>query len=477
MNETNLIEEIAVPPAALRGDLTQGPILRTLVLFSLPALIGNLLQTVGGSINAIWVGQLLGETAIAATANANMIMFLMFGTVFGFGMATTIMVGQTFGARDLDGARRNFAAGIGFCTMLSLAIAILGWVYAEAVLKLMATPPEALPQALDYLQITFLSMPFAALSMMVSTGLRGAGDATTPMASMILTVALTALLNPLLILGFGPVPPLGIGGSALAGALASLAGAALMIATIYARDLPLRLRGAELGYLLPRRAQLSYIITKGVPMGAQTLLSSAAGLVMIGLVNREGMIATAAYGSALQLWNYIQMPAFAVGTAVATMVAQNIGARQYDRVGPITVAGIAATMTVTVVLTAVLLLFDRPILALFLGASHSPAVELARHIQFICSGTFLVMGLTMVLFSTMRAFGAVITPMIIMFLALYPGRIGFYMLAYPTIGAEALWWSYPVGSAILAVLAVGFYRYGNWRRPLDAAVRAMPVAG
>jgi putative MATE family efflux protein len=473
VSDTNLAEEIVVSRESFRGDLTQGPILRTLVLFSIPALISNILQTIGGSINAIWVAQLLGKTAVAATANANMIMFLMFGTVFGFGMATTIKIGQHFGARDIDGARRNFGAGIGFCTGLATVIAILGWFFADSVLRIMATPAEAHEQALIYLRITFLAMPFLSLSMIVSTGLRGAGDATTPMASMILTVIIGIVLNPVLISGFGVIA--GIGGSALAGAIASLTGAALMIATIYYRDLPLRLRGPELLYLIPRREELSFMVLKGLPMGAQTLLSSAAGLVMVGLVNREGMEAAAAYGASLQLWNYIQMPAFAIGTAVSSMVAQNVGASLHDRVDSINWAGIGTVTVVTGVLTALILLFDRPVLALFLGENSGETVDLGRRIQFICTWAFLLAGPMMVLFSTMRAYGAVMSPLIIMFVAMYPGRIGFYKLFYPSMGADALWWSYPAGSIIALILTVLFYRYGSWRKARPMAMPA--VAG
>ena len=475
MSEANLAEDVATA-RPLRGDLTQGPILRALIAFSFPALVANILQTLGGSINAMWVAHLLGERAVAATANANMIMFLMVGTVFGFGMATTIRVGQSFGAHDLGEARRNFGGGIGFGFALSVAISVLGWWYAEPVLKLMATPPEARAQALAYLQITFLSMPFSVAAMMVSMGLRGAGDATTPMASMILTVVVGIVLNPLLIAGYGPFPKLGIAGSALAGAIASVVGTALMIATIYWRDLPLRLRGRELGYLVPRRDELGYLVTKGVPMGTQTLLSTAAGLIMIGLVNREGLLAAAAYGASLQLWNYIQMPAFAVGTAVSTMVAQNVGAGQHERVGRITGAGMWVASAVTLTLTALMLLADRPLLGLFLGDSESPAVALGRHIQFICSWSFLLMGVMMVLFSTMRSYGSVITPLIIMFVALYPVRIGFYYLAYPVMDADALWWSYPVSSLVAAVMSIAFYRWGRWRRPYTSALGAERMA-
>ncbi|MBW8783293.1 MAG: MATE family efflux transporter, partial [Novosphingobium sp.] len=310
----------------MRGDLTQGPILRTLLTFSIPTLISNLLQTLNGTINSIWVGRLIGESALAATANANIVMFLLFAAVFGFGMATTVKVGQYFGARDVDAARRTFGTGTGFCGLMAIAAGLLGWFFSPHLLQLLGTPEASRAEALAYLRVTFVSMPFGTMSMMIAMGLRGAGDSTTPLRSMIITVLLDVCFNPLLIRGFGPIPALGIAGSALSTALANVVGVSFMIWRVYGHDLPLRLRGHELGYLWPSGRDLGYVIGKGLPMGAQMLVMSAAGLIMIGLVNHEGMIAAAAYGASLQLWNYLQMPAFAIGSAVSAMVAQNIGA-------------------------------------------------------------------------------------------------------------------------------------------------------
>ena len=455
----------------MRGDLTRGPILKTLIVFSAPALVANIFQTVGGSINAIWVGQLLGTAAVAATANANIIMFLMLGTVFGFGMATTIQVGKHYGAQDLPAARRSFGGGIGLCVGLAVIIAVLGSIFAPDILRLLATPPVARPQALAYLRITMLSMPFTCVTMMVGMGLRGAGDSTTPMNSAIVAVLLDIGLNPLLIRGFGPIPPLGVAGSALSSAIASLISAIMMVGTIYVRNLPLRLRGAELRYLIPSRDELGFMLGKGLPMGAQTMFVTASGLVMVGLVNRQGLIAAAAYGASLQLWNYLQMPAIAVGSAVSTMVSQNVGARQHGRIGAITRAGMIATLGVTGTLTAVILLFDAPILGLFLGHG-SAAVPLAQHIQWVCTWSFLLSGMMMALFATMRAYGSVILPLIVMVVSLYPVRLGFYFLAFPQIGGEAVWWSYPAGSVTSVTMAVLAYRFGNWRKVQRTAMAA-----
>ena len=464
MSETNIVDEADWHSRADQGDLTQGPILRTLVVFAIPTLLTNVLQTLGGTINTIWVGQLLGEGAVAATANANMVIFLSFTTVFGFSMATTVRIGLHFGGRDLDGARRTFGTGTGFCAFTAIAGALLGWIFADPLLRLLATPPAVHDQALAYLRFSFLALPFSTVAMMISMGLRGVGDPRTPLYATILTTLLGVVLNPLLILGFGPVPAMGIGGSALALALASFLGVAALIAWVYLRDLPLRLRGGELGYLIPRGGEeLAYVVGKGLPMGGQMLVTSSASLIMVGLVNREGMLTTAAYGAVLQIWNYVQMPAFAVSTAVSAMVAQNIGAALHDRVSRITIAGLFASGAVTILLTTSLLAFDGPLLALFLGHG-SGAIPIADRIQMLSTWSWILSGFMMILGGTMRAYGVVMLPLLIMIVALYPARLGFYHIAYPLLGADALWWAYPFGAAVALLLTWLAYARGRWRQ-------------
>lgn len=454
-------EESAARPA-MRGDLTKGPILKTLLIFSIPMLLSNVLQTLTGSVNAIWVGRLLGETALAATANANIVMFVVFAAVFGFGMATTVKVGQHFGARDLDAARRSFGNGLGFCLAISLATAIAGWFGGEALLHALGTPEASKAEALAYLRVIFVTMPLATLNMMTSMAMRGVGDSKTPLYAMIIAVVLDIAFNPLLIIGVGPFPTLGIAGSAIATAGANTVGMLFQLWVIYRKDLALRLRGPEMAYLAPRGEDLRYVVTKGLPMGAQMLIVSAAGLIMVGLVNREGLNAAAAYGASLQLWNYLQMPAFAIGSAVSAMVAQSLGAGDHRRIDKVTMTGLGANMVMSTVLAALIVGFDRPLLALFLGG-QSPAMPIAEHIQLVCTASFVIVSVTMILTGTMRAYGAVVAPLVVLFIGLYPGRLGFYAIARPFIGSEAVWWAYPVGSLLTVLLTLAYYRTGKWR--------------
>jgi putative MATE family efflux protein len=456
-------------------DLVSGPVAVTLLRFALPTLVSSLLQSANASINAIWIGRLLGPSALAATTNASLVLFLLLAIVFGFGMATTVLIGQAIGRRDVDLARRLFGSAAGLFLLLSLATAAAGWAGAPAILDLLATPPDVRPLALDYLRLLFLALPPMFLSVLLTMALRGAGDAVTPMRFLALTVLLDILLNPLLILGAGPLPALGIVGSALATLIATGIGLAGLIAALYRRDLPLRLRGAEFGYLRPAPALLGPILGKGVPMGLQMLVVSGSALALVGLVNRYGVATTAAYGAANQLWTYVQMPALAVGAAVSAMAAQNIGAGRWDRVQRIAGAGIAINCAMTGLLVAAVMLLARPLLGLFLGDAE-PALGLSVRMNWLVAWSWIPFGVSIVLTATVRANGAVMVPLAILFAALVPVKLGFALGFAGPLGADALWWSFPVASVTSLLLSALYFWRGGWRGRALADSVAAPAA-
>jgi putative MATE family efflux protein len=449
-------------------DLTSGPIARTLLLFALPVLGSNVLQSLNGSVNAVWVGRFLGESALTATSNANLVLFLLLGTVFGIGMAATILVAQSVGARDMHEARRIVGTSASFFFAVSAVFAICGWIWVDAILNLLGTPPDALPLARAYLRVIFVAVPAMNLLTFVMTILRGAGDSRTPFFFMALAVVLDIILNPLLIRGIGPFPELGIAGSAASTLIGQTISVVAILVLLYARRHPLRLAGADLALLRPAPGLLRIVVVKGVPMGLQMIVISVAALVLMGFVNAYGSRTAAAYGIAAQLWTYIQMPALAIGAAVSSMAAQNVGARRWDRIGRITAAGVGFNLLLTGVLVTLLYLFDRPVLGLFL-INDTGAIDIAVHVNNVVSWSFILFGVTIVLFATVRATGAVMPPLIILVISVLLIRTGFAYGLRGTFGQEALWWSFPAGSIASLALAIAYYRFGNWRslRMLD----------
>jgi putative MATE family efflux protein len=434
-----------------------------LLKFALPTLASSILQSLNGTINAIWVGRFLGEGALAATSNANMVMFLLTAFVFGFGMASTILIGQYWGRKDVAGARRVFGTASGGMILVTIIVAIAGYFLSGSILGLLGTPGEAAPLALAYLQVIFLAMPALLFLTMLMMALRGAGDSVTPLWFMIVAVMLDSGLNPVFILGLGPAPRMGIAGSATATLIANYTALLGLIGYIYIKDLPLRLRGKELRYLWCDLSILKTIVVKGLPMGIQMIVISLSALALVGMVNREGVDTTAAFGVALQLWTYVQMPAMALGAAVSAMAAQNIGAGQWNRIGAITRVGIVQSLVITGALIVLLTLADRAVLSLFMGGG-SPALPIARHIHVVATWNFLLFGVMMVLFATVRANGAVWAPLIILAIGLVPVRFGYIFATYGWLGADAIWTSFPVTSLINVALAAGYYLHGGWKK-------------
>ncbi|WDJ86340.1 MATE family efflux transporter [Xanthomonas campestris pv. incanae] len=453
--------------------LTEGPIGKNLLLFALPILAGNIAQSLNGSINAIWIGRYLGEAALTAAANANSIMFFLIGSVFGIGMAATILIGQAMGARDIAQARKVMGTSATFFGGLSALIAVAGWWLAPHLLAAMGTPPASLALAEDYLRVIFVAMPTIYLFAFLSAALRGTGDARTPFRFLLLSVVLDIVFNPLLIFGVGPFPQLVIAGAAWATVLAQSVALVGLLLYLRSRGHVLWLGRRDLALFRIDAAILRALVGKGVPMGLQMVLISLAMIAMLTLVNGFGTDTAAAYGAALQLWNYVQMPAMALGAACSTMAAQNVGAGLWARVDATARTGVAANFLMTGLLIAPLILFDRWTLALFLP-SDSPALEIARHLNHISIWSFLLFGVTFVVSGVVRATGAVIPPLLILAFALWGVRVPLANLLLPHLGADAVWWSFPISSACSMLLSLAYYRWGGWRKARMLATPAHP---
>jgi Na+-driven multidrug efflux pump len=408
----------------VQRSLTQGSIRVGLFKFSLPILLANILQSLNGSVNSIWVGRFLGEAALTATSNANIVMFLLIGAAFGVALAATILIGQYIGANNLPEAKRVVGTSATFFAGISVLMAVAGLALCRPLLIAMNTPTDSLPLAVAYMRVIFLALPCLYMYAFVGAVLRGAGDSKTPFYFMLLSVGIDIALNPVFIFGLGPIPRLGIAGSALATFVAQSVSLAALIRHLYRRH---------------------------------------HGVLMITLVNRFGVDTTAAFGAALQIWNYIQMPAFAVGMGMSAMTAQNVGAGKWHRVTHIARVGVLYSVLLTGSIVLAIELLDTAVFGLFLPAG-SAALSIASHLNRIVTGSFIFFGISVALFGVVRATGAVMAPFVILTVSLLVVRFPLAQLFLDSYQADAVWWSFPVSSVLSAILAALYYRYGGWRQ-------------
>jgi putative MATE family efflux protein len=446
----------------VQRSLTEGSIPVGLFRFALPILFANILQSLNGSVNSIWVGRFLGEAALTATSNANTVMFLLIGAAFGVALAATILIGQCIGANNLAETKRVVGTSATFFAGISVAMAITGLVLCRPLLIAMSTPADSLPLAVAYMRVIFLALPFLYMYAFVMAVLRGAGDSKTPFYFMLLSVAIDIALNPVLIFGVGPIPRLGIAGSALATFIAQAVSLTALIRHLYRRRHVLCLHKEELRLLKVDWGVVGTLVKKGIPMSAQMLVVSLSGVLMITLVNRFGVDTTAAFGAGLQIWNYVLMPAFAVGMGVSAMTAQNVGAGKWERVARIAQVGVLYSVLLTGSIVLLIELLNNYVFGLFLP-SGSNGLAIASHMNRIVTGSFVFFGISVALFGVVRATGAVMAPLIILTISLLAIRFPLAEAFLDRYQVAAVWWSFPISSVVSSVLALLYYRYGGWR--------------
>jgi putative MATE family efflux protein len=443
-------------------SLTEGSILRGLFQFALPILFANVLQSLNGSVNSIWVGRYLGEAALTATSNANTVMFLLIGAAFGIAGAATILIGQCIGASNIREAKRVVGTSATLFAVISVGISAAGLTLSEPLLALMKPPPDSFPLAVAYMRLIFLAMPSLYMYAFVMSVLRGAGDSKTPFYFMLLSIAIDIALNPVFIFGFGPIPRLGIAGSALAMVVAQTVSLTALVIHLYRRRHLLCLHKDELSMLRVDWAIVGTLLRKGIPMSGHILVLSLSGVFMIALANRFGVDTTAAFGATNQLWYYIQMPALAVGMAASTMAAQNIGAQKWDRAKSIARVGVVYSVLGTGCIVLLTEILDTHAFELFLPAG-SQALRIASHINRVVTWSWVFSGVSEVLFGVTRATGAVMAPLLIATLSMLVVRFPLAETLLDRYQADAIWWSFPISSALDVVLAGLYYRYGGWR--------------
>lgn len=444
-------------------DLTTGPIGPTLVTFALPVLGTNILQSLSGTSNAFWVSHVLGPAALTATTNANQIFFLMMGAMFGVSSAANLLIAQAIGSGDRDLARKVVGTCIVFFLTISLGAGFTGFTLTPHILTAMGTPADARADAITYLRVIFMAIPIMYFFSFVQMAQRGTGDSRTPFFFALMSISMEVVLNPMLITGFGPFPKMGIAGSASATLICQGITLSSIIYWLHKRDSILIPRRGELRYLIPDLTIIRSLVFKGLPMGLQMFIMSFAGLTMTSFVNSYGSTTAAAYGVAMQMWAYVQMPAMALGMAVSSMAAQNVGAGRMDRVDRVAKTGIGYAALLSAI--PILLIYLAGPLAprLFLPAG-SPSIPIAQHINYFVLWGFIPFGMSFILSGIVRATGSVWPPLISMVIAMWGIRIPVASLLQPMLGADAVWISFPVGSIASALLAFAWYRWGNWRK-------------
>ena len=453
------------------GSSTATSLVRELISLAIPIMGSNIVGLIDGSINAMWVGRFIGETALAAASNGNTVLIFLFAMALGIWTALTIQVGFYLGTDNSRDARRLIRAACAVFVIIGVSVTGAGEILSHRLLRALDVPRESYEQAEQYLRVILFCVPINYLYGMTVAILRGAGDTKTAFYFSVLSVGLDVGLNPILIFGVGPIPGLGIRGAALATVLSQGSGfAALLLFLIRERH-----------FLCPSMHQFTMsraewviageLLRRGGAMGMEFMGESLLAILLISLVNRFGPNVTAAFGAANQLWNWVMMPSLAVSLAATSIAANCLGARHWERVRTITRFGVTFSLLSAGALVLVLEGFNRRSFELFLPA-RSPALAIAGDINRIASWSCIAFAGCGALMGTPRAAGAIWGPFTVSAAALVIRfTLAKVLLHYWQV--QGVWWSLVISGVISMTCSVLYYQRGSWR---SAQFMTLPAA-
>lgn len=431
------------------------PLWRTYLAFLGPMVLANILQSLSGSVNGIYIGQMLGTQALAAVAGLFPVVFFFIALVIGVGAGASVLIGQAWGAREAHKVKAIAGTALALGGLIGLLAAVLGELFARPALVALGTAPELLPDAVAYARVLMLSMPLLLVFILYTQLLRGVGDTLTPLLALCLSTAMGLVVTPALIRGWLGLPRLGVVSAAVAGWVAFSVALAFLWFYLRRKRHPLAPDAELLRDLRINPRLLRAVLRIGVPTGVQMVTIAMAELAILGLVNAYGADATAAYGAVNQLVNYVQFPALSIAITASILGAQAIGAGRTERLSAIVRTGLLLNLLLTGALVALGYALSHWLLGFFLT---TPSVlALAQTLLYVMLWASVVFGMQAVVAGVMRASGTVWVPTGISVACILLVQLPAAHWLSARYGLQGVWMSYPVVFSAMLALQGGFY--------------------
>ena len=341
-------------------DMTTGDPVRHIILFAIPALIGNIFQQIYNIADSIIVGRFVGANALAAVGATSSITFLFFALCNGIGSGGGIIVSQFYGAHDNDKVK-NCIVNTGFIMLIiPLLFGTLGFISAPSLLRLLNTPAEILPDAAMYIRYMCIGLLFVSLYNYLASMLRALGDSKSPLYFLIVSTIINVFLDILFVYRYN----MGIKGAACATIISQFTAAVCCGIHAYRINPYFKLKKEDFVISL----EMSYkIVRLGVPMSLQFALIAISSMALQRVVNSFGTVVVAAFTATNRIEQLIHQPYTTLGASLATYCGQNYGARKYDRVYTGYKKGILIMSILTVTMMIVMQVFGGAITSLFVS--------------------------------------------------------------------------------------------------------------
>ncbi|TXJ41883.1 MATE family efflux transporter [Brachyspira pilosicoli] len=440
-------------------DLTESKVSTTLITLLIPILLSNTLNVVYNIVDSIWIGNIIGPLGLSAVAVSFPITLMMGSFAFGVNMANGVIVSQYYGAKDYDSVSYVIKVSTTLGVIILFTVGSLMFIFAKKILIIMNTPKDALDMAVIYLRISIIGLPFAYSYFFISSILRAIGDTVRPLIFLIVSSVINVILDPILIKGFFIIPAMGLKGAAIATVISQCI--SVLISTSY-----LKIKNSFIKinpFIFTFDIKITKKIMKlAIPISSNQFIVAFGWLIITRLISSFGDAASATVAIVNRVESLFIMPIGALGNAVMTMSAQNIGANKFDRVKEIFKNGIV----IGIIISSVMSIFSivNPHLLVNMFTKDLEVFEYSKSYIYTIMPIFIFYSIMFVCNGIINGAGKTI---VIMIFSTSTTLILRTILAYVLSGKFALvgiWASMGICYIINTLFSLYYYKSNKWQK-------------
>lgn len=446
----------------MNKDLTKGPVVKSMLLFAIPMILGDLLQQCYNIADTLIVGQFLGKTALAAVGSSFTLMTFITSIILGLCMGSSALFSMRFGQRDESGLKQDLCASFFFIATISVLLNIIAYICLDALRLFLRVPLEVWGDMRCYLLFIFMGIIAIFLYNFFAAYLRSIGNSVTPLVFL----ALSSIVNIILDLYFVIVLKKGVSGAALATVISQyLSGIGMMLYTlIYYEEVHVIFDLRQL-----KKERIKKIISFSLLTCIQQSIMNLGILMVQGLVNSFGTAVMAAFAAAVKIDAFAYMPVQDFGNAFSTFIAQNYGAKEKDRIQQGLKEAVRISSIFCIVISILVYVFAKQLMMIFVDVKETSIIlEGVRYLRI--EGAFYIgIGCLFLLYGLYRALGRPGMSVVLTILSLGTRVALAYLLSsIPSLGVIGIWWSVPIGWALADM--VGFLYYKRKKHTLISGI-------
>ncbi len=470
----------AVIKKALLGeemDYTQGSLRKAVILLAIPMTLEMVMESVFALVDTYFVGHLPNASqALQVVGLTESVITIIYSIAMGMSMAATAMVARRIGEKDTEGAARAAAQIMLLATAVTIVLSITGIIYAADILRLMGAPEENVIAGTRFVRIMMGSSLIIMLLFLINGIFRGAGNAAMAMKSLVLANICNIILCPVLINGWGPVPALGLEGAAWATTIGRGIGLSYQLYHLFGKKHLVRIR---LFHFRMQPALLKTLVRLSGPATLQFIIASCSWIVLAYLVAETSTAAavtvaeagamvssdagSAGYQTALRLMMFFILPAWGLSNAAATLVGQNLGAKQVDRAQQSVMITMKYNVVFMALVTGFFLLLGNWYVSLF--TDDAAVRSIATQAVHIMSLGYVFYGIGMVLLNCFNGAGDTWTPTIVNIFGFWFFQIPLAYILSKTLnmGPTGVFIAIPVAETAITITSFVLFKKGKWK--------------